>query len=664
MATTPRAPKPDSAKRYHDLVRDMERSVQAVEAKERDLLMAANQLKGSLNSIPGVTDAQRSAAESSLNRAYGQITRLQQKRADAMQRMITKAETAYRVMMDERANHELRSPVAAARQSMDFTKLLKAIQRAMGRQIDTSLDLLRKTEAQLSEVRSSLTQQITDAVNAAFKEHMPAVPAMANAVAKALGAAKPSAPEIPDSAALGDMAENTPNTAISKRPESAVERATNAAKKPAKAVVSPVKSGDDYDLDDYKDRLRSTYQSLKELNVRNRIVTALETLAKRTKRAAKMTMWSVLGGLGGAALGSLMGGLWAPLKALMTALSPARIVAGIRTVLGAVESKVIELAKAGQTKVVELFEWAKGKGMGVLEKGKSILERIAHKLGIGTEAKTAAQAGTGLGTVPKGGTGTAPTTVVGKAMNWVKGNFVKAGQAVASGAKWVGGHAMNAGNRTMQALSRLGTSAWRYTKAAGSMMLDSIARLGNTPVGKFVSKWGNRLGNLGMIFSTIAGIYEEAEGKRVNDLDVWDVIFNPMKGGRYLGARFNEMFERTAGTSLGSWIYDMVNDDAGFAQASSEWAKQRLAQQYRESQQKYGTNDPTFKPTTVSKAVPTVPPPAPSAPSAPVQSVVRVPQKTAASATPSVVASSIPDFAGSDHAMMGINLHVLGGAMP
>lgn len=647
MATTPKI---NSTKRYNDLVRDMERSVQAVEAKERDLLLAAGQLKGTLNSIPGVSSAARATAETAVNQAYVRIERLQKKRAEAMTHMITKADTAYRALMNATADRDLGpgrgSAIALAQQKVDFTKLLKAIQRNINRQIDTSFEFLKKVETDIREVKDMVTTSVTDAVNKAFADQKAEqAENITSAVMKARLALSPKKEPL-----------DSPETGESAPRKSSTERAMKRDKSGGKTQVIPAKTPlDSSDGDEYKDNIKNSYKRIQEASLNNRAVRALEVLASR-KFSSRNTALSLLGGLGAIGLGSLMDSIWAPLKAFMHAMSPARLVGQLRKLLAFTEEKIFDLFKKGSAKVGELFEWGKAKAAGALEEGGKLLEKIGKKLGIIKEAENAG-AVKAVGSIATG-TGK-PATLVGRAIEVLKSGASKAGGAIVEGGKWVGNKAAVYGSKAMSAMAKLGTQGYKYAKAAGSIVLDSIARLGNTPVGQFVSKWGGRLGNLGMVFSTLAGIYEEANGKPVNDMDLWDLILNPMKTGRFLGNKFNQLFEKmTGGIPVGSWLYDMFGNDPEWLKANSEWSMMKHHWK--------GASPETIKMVSSTTPIQT------SAKLPPQMSMKEAwsnltsgnsapPAKEVRSANPSIVPSLIPDFAGQDPGMMGINQFIFSG---
>lgn len=638
-------PKTDHDKRYRDLLKDMEKSVAAVESRERELLQAAGQLKGMLDSTPGVSTGVKAGVGDKLDLAYSRIERLQKRRSETMQRMLTKAETTFREMMKVKADQDLphsKNVLGATRQQLEFSNLLKAIQRSLSRQVNASLDLQRSTDQQLKEIRQTLTDSLVAVVNKALQENQqPQADMVASAVIRAQGV-------VPKASNDPAVPETSPKLGAPARALSSAKTKNTAQKHPAN-----VKSSKESD-----EESGGVYKDIQTETLNRRVVRALEVLATRRYTQTQGSL-ALLGAAGATGLASVLGDVWAPLKAFAAAMNPARILERLKGMFTAVESKIRTILDFVHNKVSTALEWAKGKAAELVEKGGKFLNTIGEKLGIvkseTSVAQSASNAAKALSAPAK------PATFVGRAIEVVKSGARAvgstamegakwAGSQAVTGAKWAGGQAMEIGGKTAAAISKLGAKGYQYVKNAGSAVMDSLARMGSSPAAQFIGKWANRLGNIGMLYSTISGIYEEANGKRVNDIDVWEAIFNPMQAGRFLGSKFNDYFKKLAGQDLGGWLYDMTHSEAGFAQATQEWAQARLAENAQ-------------MPSSSTRVAPRGPTPVtPAAPSSPTTSVrPRSGPSTSGKGAGGVNPQSIPDSLGNDYTLMGINGHLFHG---
>lgn len=140
------------------------------------------------------------------------------------------------------------------------------------------------------------------------------------------------------------------------------------------------------------------------------------------------------------------------------------------------------------------------------------------------------------------------------------GDLMKSGaDTVRSVAGTVGSAASKVGGAVYDTAATMGKGAASLASAGWSKISDYASTLAKSARGSKILSFANKLGNAAMAVSVASGVYEEATGKPVDALTMWDAVLDPMKSGRYLGAKFNKLFEKRMGQSFGSWVYDKVN---------------------------------------------------------------------------------------------------------
>lgn len=178
----------------------------------------------------------------------------------------------------------------------------------------------------------------------------------------------------------------------------------------------------------------------------------------------------------------------------------------------------------------------------------------------------------------------------------------------------------------------------------GGSLVRGMQAVAGSPVGNFLEKNLNRLGNLAMVMDVLTGVLEEATGKKVDDVGLLDAVLNPMKIGRFLGNKGNALFEKKMGQSVGSWLYDVLNADATVQQMTPAYTRPPSAIQ-APSHTLGASSSGSTKP--VKENV--VPAPHKDTAVAPVglPSLVQ-PGARSISSAPSLSPSSIPNFMGVD----------------
>lgn len=100
---------------------------------------------------------------------------------------------------------------------------------------------------------------------------------------------------------------------------------------------------------------------------------------------------------------------------------------------------------------------------------------------------------------------------------------------------------------------------------AGKMMESGQKILSKIPGSKLVRHAGRLAARAAVPLEVILGALDEASGKKIEsykDFNLWD-LFPPsaaMKGGRLIGNKFNTLFEKQFGNSIGGLVYDLMNE--------------------------------------------------------------------------------------------------------
>lgn len=385
---------------------------------------------------------------------------------------------------------------------------------------------------------------------------------------------------------------------------------------------------------------RDTYKSIKDRSERSTVVRALASLADWARTARKNAAdfgWLDAAAIG-AAIAAAMSGLlpdvlsrFPALKMLTAALDairdfkPAQFVKELRpwleTQWAAIRKDLTianEFLKAKivgplEAKIVPILEAVKESPL--IKGVSSILDNVKEAT-VGRVASGFNQVKNLVGTAASEGASALRGLPGSRAVVWAGENIVN---PLAKGAAWAGGKVAGLGANIASGVASM----------AGTSLLRAAQKLVGNPVSEFILKNLGRLGNLAMVLDVVTGVYEEATGKKADPLTMLDYIFNPMKVGRRLGSKFNDLFERVTGTSFGSFIYDHIGNDPNAAAVEAMLSGKPATTPVRAS---------------VAPARPSVAPPVTAGVSTPTQT------GGAAGTTPSLTPSSIPDFAGIDPA--------------
>jgi hypothetical protein len=182
--------------------------------------------------------------------------------------------------------------------------------------------------------------------------------------------------------------------------------------------------------------------------------------------------------------------------------------------------------------------------------------------------------------------------------------------------------------------------------------LSQLAKAGRaiagTPAGKFIGRNLNRLGKLATVLSVATGVYEESQGRTVDDPktlgSILSAIINPMEGGRWLGSKFNSTFERKMGQPFGAWVHENLGGEDG--------VKEMMSSQPATKAQTRGNTTPNK--TSVSAAQPANS----TSGNAPTSRAVPA-NKQSMSVSPTVSPGAIPNYIGLDPHLAAINMGAL-----
>lgn len=393
----------------------------------------------------------------------------------------------------------------------------------------------------------------------------------------------------------------------------------------------------------------SVYDEMEDRDMELRKVKALEGISNAWRRFDKdgsigaMLDYAVLGGL----LTGLLGGLLPDILTRFPALKLAsdvlnffrkgKVLESIKELLSTKWNKFVDLAKTLNTRALDAIDWFKTRAMPLLNlimespvfKGvKSAVDKLSDlKTNVVTSAMNAVS----------------PLTSKFKAgMQAVQSSPIVTGVtgALKAGANTVSSLASGASNAVSSAVSTVGKVAGK----AGSSIVKAAQGLAASPVGSFLMKNLNRLGNLAMVLDVLTGTLEEATGKKVDDIELLDAVLNPMKLGRFLGNKANMLFEQKMGTSVGSWVYDQLNNDPAVAEVAAIHSGKPTALTKTPNPGQSGASTPV-KETPVEQAPQPAPAPTPMPAPAPI-----VVNKSVSSSAPPLSPSSIPNFTSVDPA--------------
>lgn len=643
-------------KRYQELLKEMKTFSTKAESQESELKRTAEQMRMGLG-MSGIDPAVKATLEYRVERMDAQIISLQERRAQSVNRLISKASNAFEAMMSQKADQDLNRTeviLQATKQHAEFSKVLRSIQRYISKQVQTSLDLYRKMAEELNDLRSHITDQITKAINDAIVETQNARNGVKYAIDTLTGSSFADAAN-DETAPVG----TTLKSMVSHGKKAANQDTFSSPREKANDSLNPS------EYEDFGPKVKtpkkSSYERIKDEALTERLIRALEVLSIHKKYSMQQGAGVLLGGFMAAGLASA---IWAPLKAFASFITdPKKWLQRIRNFFGKAQDKILEWYEAASGKLKSwwddaartLTEWKETAGTKIGEfvdslktkvsewgdDAKGFLRKVGEKLGIvSPEAKGAATVAGDAGLASRA------TSAVSNVASKVLEGAKTVGGYVSSGARTVVNTAGNLGSSAMKAISALGARGAEFAKSAGGHVMNAIQKLGTSPFGQFLGKWVNRIGNLGMAFSTITGIMEEVEGKKVDEVKVWEAIFDPMKAGRWLGNKFNKKFEELTGTSVGSWLYDLLNSDPNYQAA----VKERMSS---------GIQITSIGATNVIPMSPTPAQPV-RIPSRNLRSSTVSSAPGAVSTSPSIVPSAIPDYMGNDPTMMGLNMYAFG----
>jgi len=364
-------------------------------------------------------------------------------------------------------------------------------------------------------------------------------PSQAAGVKKASNQLVPVSSHVPDVGATDDDVENMP-LAVSQ-----------AARKPSKVVQ-------DYD---------DPYDGLIDRDMDRRKIRALETIADAWRKfdkdgsVSKTLDYAMLGAL----LTSLLGGLLPDIMTRFPAMKLAadvlkyfregKLLSSIKDLIDARWTKLADWSTDMNSRTLKVLDWFHDLAAPVLTalKDSPIIKKALGLADTLSDLKTSA-----MSKLPQ-----AVSSVVGKLASGVEavrgssivksvGNAVSTARTMASGAAGLVG---------------------KFAGATGSTLMRAAQGMANSPIGTFVMKNLGRLGNLAMVLDVITGTLEEATGKKVDSVSVLDAVLNPMKLGRFLGNKGNQLFEKKMGQSVGSWVYDVLNGDEEVAKVAPMYGK-------------------------------------------------------------------------------------------
>lgn len=481
------------------------------------------------------------------------------------------------------------------------------------------------------------------------REGVPSITDVVDKLDAALDALKANDSTLPTASRPSAVVANTnphePSSVVQPQPQPVDESPA-----PFSRSYKPSRAGED--LGD------STYDDIKHRDLETKRLGALQAIANAWRKVD--TDGSIGNLLDYAALGAMLTGLLGGLLPNVMTRFPALGIAGdvlkyiregklltaIESVLSKRWGQLVELADATRVRALAVAEWFKVRAMPILE---YISESPLVKGVTGAADKLrsmGARAVTGVSEALS-----PVTSFVSRGVNAVRASpFVAdvvsgartAYGAVASTASSVVGRAGELGgaalSRVGSAVSHVGGSLWRGAQA-----------LAGTAVGSFIQRNLSRLGKFAMVLDVLLGVMEEATGKKVDEVDVIDAILNPMKMGRFLGNKGNQLFERTMGQSVGSWLYDMLGDDPVVAQLTPAYATAQRSPQsapqtpYSPTAVQPGGTTPVQEQVPARSTVKEAPPRAQT-------TSAGAPYAPAVSAPPSLSPGSIPNYTGIDPA--------------
>lgn len=214
-----------------------------------------------------------------------------------------------------------------------------------------------------------------------------------------------------------------------------------------------------------------------------------------------------------------------------------KVTTAVKDAAGGVVDKAMDMAKGAKDAVVS-------KAGGALETAKGVASSVGSAVSSGVSSAGSAISSGAQAAWSKG------VSIAESAGSLAKSTATAVGEGVSKTASAVG-----------SAVSTGAAMAGKAVKSTASSIVNVAKTMANSPVGQFIGKNLNRLGNIGAAFQVISGVADEAAGRHVDDTSILDALLNPMDAGRFLGNKFNKTFESRMGQPLGSWLYDQFNPE-------------------------------------------------------------------------------------------------------
>ena len=673
----------DHNARFRSLLKEMQQSLARNEKQEKDLQGAALRLVESLKGSKGFVEASRR-----METAQKNLEATQRQRLAAVAKIVKESMAALQAMQlnaavsgagtGDLSSVALNAVDYVGRKNRAESSALKAIGDTIARYTDQAISIQREVLLELGRIKDNMMEAL------AVQAGISAAGSSGESILQRLRQTRP----VPGAEIVGHIQAGT-NSILRALSGQRVTSTGSFLKTPAvlKAIqgyASTVASAAANKVRSAGNTIMSTYQDITDRALRIRELRALEALNKGTRRNSEGSFpWMSLLGAAAAALGAYLADLWKKISGFFSEFHPGLLLDKVMKGFMAVK----EWLGTKWTSMVEAFgdmkKWVGEKWVGIVERMGQFKEWAAAKLepiakvldgvaeatkskiagawetvkgiGSGVAAKVESAASTAMEYGSKGvsivkNAGSTIAEYGGKAWNYAR----SAGSTVAEygGKAW--GVAKSMGGQALTQLQNIGNKGLEWGSRATSMMGNVLDKVRGSWLGQIVGKWANKLGNIGVALSTIVGIYEEANGIPPPEQNILEAILDPMTFGRNVGHKFNTLFEKYMGTSVGSWLYDLLNDDPAFNGIQQELQAQGVRRDAS------------------GRLIPpnTTPVRASGAPATQPTSIVKVPQslmpntraKSISSVTPSLSPDAIPDYAGVDPYMAGINLQVFGGA--
>lgn len=643
------SPKMTSEQRYQDLLRDLTRVLSTSEQQEIDLQQAASSLMGHLPTGEGQEKARKT-----LKGLEERISKIQADRREKVSELIRKSSDDLKLLIEERkaqlkatSSREDKLLVIAgyqAKYSALEASSSQLIRSTIEKYTSESIDLRKEALKELKTTKTEVLSKQLEEVNAAITMQKEKRRVFYEEQRKKR--AKNEKPELTEEQRLEQevhrlsgslitrylvrplmestrqglakrwqgVKDKTGYSAVSRFLKNERERKENLAR--AKFDLNNLRTMNTLTgkadalkkamSEDPTEGNQGTYEQIEARDTQQREVRALEKLAATVSRQEQSgsSDWMAIALAAAAFIASKLKDLFPTelLGKLRFTLGKWKSWAGLKfeeygAKLKNVAEGVLQLAKRAGTYVADVAG----------DMGKWFSETKVGKF-----AKSAAEG-------------------AGKVGSWISEAAGKGAGAVSRGASWLA-----AKGRTV-------------AETAGPTLMGWAKGIANNKLVQTMGKWAGRLGNIAMAVDVFSGIYEEANGKKVESTTLWDAILNPMEGGRFLGAKFNEKFTQIMGQDPGSWLYDLLNDDPAYQDLRASTGGKLLGP---------GAGGSTsVRPAAAAAGAPEVNLPAQNASPA---NRPKIPTKQAASVNNPLSPSSIPSSMYLDPAMMGLNMYAFG----